>query len=988
MESANSPVTSFPSVRPLIGREREQVALGALLSRTVEGAGGLVLISGEAGIGKTTLVESACAAARRIGAIVLRGNCYDLTVSPPYGPWVEIANDYRPGDDWPELPAFIHNRGALEELGGQDALFLQSWEFYASLACIQPVVIALEDLQWSDEPSLELLRFVARHVSGHAILLLATYRDEDLSPDHPLFQLIPMLVRESRAVRLKLNRFDRIDTGDLIHKRYALENDDHERLLAYLQQRAEGNPFFIDELLRSLEDESILNLNQDRWMLGDLSRAPLPSLVRQVVESRMRKLSDDTRRMMALGSVIGESISLDLWRRVAEVSESELADYLRPAIEHHLLIEGTSPDRLRFSHALIRSALYEGIVLPQRRLWHRAVGEAMAGTTSPDPSLVADHFRRAGDRRAVEWLSRAGRRAQRLYAWRTAVERFEDALALMDGSKDDVRRRGWLCYRLGRVLCFRDPERSRIYLDEAVGLGGLIGDDLLSACAITERGHRYGLDGEYEQALSMMANGLEAFDRVLEQNRQPAEGQPAAQSLKRGMDELRGMRLLWLFAVATFDDALSEAEALLAKQSTPERSDLRNSASGTANLYTTIGCCYGSLGQVEKSQQAFTQARQLHRNPFALALIVDAEVEFLTFTYMADVPGLLEDQVRQATEYLIGAINAGIAVDGAFSTAQTLLSLARGTDWAATIEMLSHAKLVHPDALWRRQARVMLGRFARRQGNAEDAWGELQAVLPAGASVEPGSEHAFLVFGAVSLASELALDAGNSTVAHRWIETHDRWLRRYDRVRDHVNGHLLWARYHKLVDNRLRARYHADCALNLAESPRQALYLVSGHRLLAELELDSRQFAATEEHVNTALALADACKAPYERAITLLVKARLEASRGNVDDAGDLIDEVRSICIPLEAKPALSEADALEASLESDDSDHHASHTLTPRELDVLRLVARGLTDAEVAEQLFVSPRTVGSHLSSIYTKLDVRSRTEATRFAVEKDLV
>ena len=124
----------MPSEMRLIGREREQSALNAVLARMLAGHGSVVLVSGEAGIGKTTLVESICRDAVAHGAIVFSGHCYDLTVTPPYGPWVEIADEYRPEEGWPSLPAFIYDRQALDDLTGQDALFEQIWEFYADLS--------------------------------------------------------------------------------------------------------------------------------------------------------------------------------------------------------------------------------------------------------------------------------------------------------------------------------------------------------------------------------------------------------------------------------------------------------------------------------------------------------------------------------------------------------------------------------------------------------------------------------------------------------------------------------------------------------------------------------------------------------------------------------------------------------------------------------------------------------------------------------------
>ena len=163
--------------------------------------------------------------------------------------------------------------------------------------------------------------------------------------------------------------------------------------------------------------------------------------------------------------------------------------------------------------------------------------------------------------------------------------------------------------------------------------------------------------------------------------------------------------------------------------------------------------------------------------------------------------------------------------------------------------------------------------------------------------------------------------------------------------------------------------------------------LLEANRFLGQLELEAGNLSKSESYLDQALTLADACVARYERALTLLVLARLRVQSRQRADARVLLDEVRAICDPLGAKPALAEADEIESLIDRSRTSPLNQSDLTTRELEVLRLVARGMTDAEMADELFLSPRTVGSHLSSIYTKLGVRSRTEATLFAVEHNL-
>jgi DNA-binding CsgD family transcriptional regulator len=239
----------------------------------------------------------------------------------------------------------------------------------------------------------------------------------------------------------------------------------------------------------------------------------------------------------------------------------------------------------------------------------------------------------------------------------------------------------------------------------------------------------------------------------------------------------------------------------------------------------------------------------------------------------------------------------------------------------------------------------------------------------------------------LQLAAVLACDAGDLTEAYAWLEAHDRWLAGSGSVLWRAEGETLWARYYRQAGDPDQAHLYAERALTHATEPRQPLALLAAHRLMGKLDTDARRYDEAERHLATSLALAEACEAPYERALTLIALAELHAARHTPDDAREYLNAARAICEPLTAKLALARIAALHAQLDATPTAPAYPAGLSAREVEVLRLVAQGLTDAEVAERLFLSPRTIGQHLRSIYNKLGVSSRAAATRFAVEHGL-
>ncbi|HEX5417665.1 MAG TPA: AAA family ATPase, partial [Chloroflexota bacterium] len=349
------PLPSWP-VPALVGRDHEEAALRVAQAAAIAGRGSLVLIGGEAGIGKTALAEALCHEAGKQGAVILVGRCHDLAETPPYGPWATLLLAAPSGPDLPEPPEL----GGTANPNSRAALFAQVRDYLAALVTHRPVVLLLEDLHWADPASLDLLRSLASSLDTLPLLLLATYRPEDLTRDHPLAALLPALVRESRPVRLDLRPLSDEAVGTLVDARYSLPTSDAMRLVDWLQARAEGNPFYALELLQGIEEEGLLQCVGDRWILGDLARASLPPLLRQVIDRRIARLGMEARRALAVAAVIGQEVPVSRWAEVSHAEEDTLLAVVEAAEAAHLLAVTGDGSTVRFAHALIREALYAG----------------------------------------------------------------------------------------------------------------------------------------------------------------------------------------------------------------------------------------------------------------------------------------------------------------------------------------------------------------------------------------------------------------------------------------------------------------------------------------------------------------------------------------------------------------------------------------------------------------------------------------------------
>ncbi|MFF5264693.1 ATP-binding protein [Actinomadura viridis] len=462
----------------LIGRDHPAAVLDAEIDRAISSHGGLVLVTGDAGIGKTALVTTAAQRARRAGAAVLGGSCWDSAAAPGHWPWTQVIRALRRAagpQEWAGLQEMAGEELAAllgEAPGtGADGFRLYDAVTTALVAASQarPVVVVLDDLHWADAASIRLLEFAARHTWFERLLLVGTYRDVEVeAAGHPLRPSLGALA--AKATVVTLTGLGRAEVGRLMRRTVGREPDDE--LIGEVHRRTGGNPFFVEQTARL-------------WHGGGSVTAIAPG-VRDAVQRRLSLLPPAVAAMLTPAAVLGREFHRGVLAATAEIPVPHADRLLDQAVAARL-VTSLGGGRFAFAHDLVRETLYGALDEAAARDAHAAVVRALDRSPALAdrvlPAEAARHAHLAGDRvdpdRVVELLTAAADHASSLLSFEEAAGHLRRALEHVPA--DRIRERTLLTMELAGALHRGDHHAAWDVLEEAVALARSADDDELFA---------------------------------------------------------------------------------------------------------------------------------------------------------------------------------------------------------------------------------------------------------------------------------------------------------------------------------------------------------------------------------------------------------------------------------------------------------------------------------------------------------------------------
>ena len=454
-----------------VGRESELASLKSAMDGALSGQGSPIVVVGEQGIGKTRLVEEAAVYASLRGATVLRGRCHESDGTPPFWPWVQVIRaaivDKEPAellaemgsgagdiaqivpevrDKLPGLPS----PPALEPEQTRFRLFDSITSFLKQRSLRAPLFIALDDLQWADKASLLLLQFIGHELAGTRITIVSTYRDADVSRQHPLTEVLSSLRRERLFDRISLGGLGLPEVMDLLAAFAQADLPPEGRLLAENLHRAtDGNPFFIEEVLRHLLETGSLHHREGRWGtdLGDLEfGVGFAHGVRELIEQRLSRLSESCNHVLTDAAIIGQDFDMVLLERVSDHSAEAVLEAVDEAVHAGIVEESTGDlGAYRFARRVIRDTLYESLSATRRLRGHRKVAEALddiyAGAPADHAGQLSYHWNLATKAgadaaTAARYCQLAAEQARDRMAYEEAIRHYERTIEAQKGLSD------------------------------------------------------------------------------------------------------------------------------------------------------------------------------------------------------------------------------------------------------------------------------------------------------------------------------------------------------------------------------------------------------------------------------------------------------------------------------------------------------------------------------------------------------------------------
>jgi len=547
----------------LVGRNAELAEARELWQRAREGRGHAVLLSGEPGAGKTRLAREITIQAAVDGAVVLTGGCYEYEAATPYLPFVEAFRRWvreEKSDDKlrellgdvaiqiaklaPEIETRLGPFPGRQELGAHEErlLFFDAVaQVFSNIARRQSLLFYADDLHWADRGTLWLLGHLLRQLREQRVLIVGAYRETELDRAHPLAKSLVDWNRERLITRIVLRRFNETETGDQLSALLD-ENVSGEFALA-VHRETEGNPFFVEEVLKALIERGSVRRESGRWRRCDLDQLVIPQSVKEAIGNRLDRVSQNCNEVLRVSAILGKVFTFEELSAAAEQSEDALLDALDEAANAQLIAPG-SGDSFMFTHDKIREVLYEELNPIRRRRLHRHVAEALKQNRHKSSCAVeklAHHYIQAGDHeQGLEYAKHAAAEAVRVFAFDEAIaaygrardcaealglteeqlaqeeaigkafmlhgdtilaaEHFERALAL---ATDPAARVRLQCEAAASLVTVGDPRGSE-YLHEALQVLDPVTNPLETANALSTEARFHHLAGRHTKAIELL----------------------------------------------------------------------------------------------------------------------------------------------------------------------------------------------------------------------------------------------------------------------------------------------------------------------------------------------------------------------------------------------------------------------------------------------------------------------------------------------------
>lgn len=976
---------SLPDPLPLVGRAGELKRLERLLGD--DEAPRVVFVRGEGGVGKSRLAAELESRASERGWTVARGRAYPVESGTPYAIFSDAWLPLITGMDASTLT--VLSRGAEAELGllfpalqlGADGplergsgepdefrtrLFWTFTEFAKRVAARTPVLCVLEDLQWADDSSLELIHFLARQSSGHPLVVICTYNDQDRNPSSSLAQVERSVVSIDAGAVMVLEPLSGEQVAELVARAFAVDVEPVRAFAAELFAWTKGNPFFVEEIIKSLVASGRLRREGDTWVGWHAQDFDMPASIRDAIVARMQGFPDSARAVAEMAAVVGSRVTSALLEGVTERSAIEILTDLELLCRHGVLEERS--DGLEvvydFRHPLVRQTLYDEFGLQRTRVLHGVVAEALEAHYGSAADQHADelafHFARSDGTRlrskATRYLVSAGRRALQRRADAEAINYFQSALdRAMDETEHDAKIQAevvpllarahthlghfseasalweaardrlpsdspWfpgVCRALGMTLLWRGLHDAAMHrFDEGLDASRRLGDDRATVRLLVARAHALHELGRASEALETLAPAL-----------------PLAEAADNPALEARVHRALTLLHVWVGPPELARRHGARAIE---------------------LARAIGDLGIEFWARWGLAVLDGMRGDTKAMAGAIDA----------------LNDIADRANSPVLRLWTADMSVELLHGRGEWDEGIRQGESAIAMARALRQRTLLPRLLVWTSQFHVARGDLERAAELIEEAV-ELAGLED---DTQPVDVHR-VVPTYIGLAQYL-VHLGDNDEA---IEAAEKGLAIAEGT-----GYILWS-IHLLLPVLAEACLWAD-ELDRAEQVAARMRAHSekiDHRI-GRAWADACDSLVQWKRGDPAGAVDRMRAAAAELADIPLIWPATRLRRqlagrlielGRRDEALAELHEVHAVCVRVGAGLELAKTRAMYRELGGRPPPVRSEGGplgLTPAELSVARYVAEGLSNKAIAGKLRSKPRTVSTHLSNIYTKLDI----------------